>query len=162
MTNRDLTAKMRWQGIPYQLRVVCIYCALSFVLGAAILARLDTTTNRYLLESTGIAPNAIGFSLWLMIPVMLFCYYIWRNLLTVLIGLSPMIAMTVFLARQILTSETAPLAHLVNAVGILVFVVVLYYFSAETDEEASINQLLKIENETLKTRIKALEAEKGG
>jgi hypothetical protein len=160
MVDKDLTASQRWKSVPYQLRVVCIYCALSFVLGAAILARMDTTTNRYLESATGIQPNAIAFLLWSVIPVMFGAYYVWRNLLVIMLGLSPVVGMAVILGRQIVTSETAPLIHLVSFGFMLVSIPLLYYFSAETDEKDAIIDALKIKNATLETQIKALEAEK--
>jgi predicted membrane protein len=157
MDSSDLTASQRWKAIPYQLRVVCIYCALSFVLGAAILARMDTTTNRYLESATGIQPNAIAFLLWAVIPVMFGAYYVWRNLLVIMLGLSPVVGMAVILGRQIVTSETAPLIHLVSFGFMLVSIPLLYLFSAETDEKDVIIQALKVKVSTLETQVKVLE-----
>ncbi len=140
-----MTAKDRFHSINYQERIVFILCCILFALGASIIARSDNVVNQIMLERTGIQPDAIGFFLWGMIPVSMVAYFLWRNLWSVLVAMSPVIAITFILAQYILTSPSAPLIHLVSFGWIPGSMLVLYYLSEENDEQSQIIRSLRAE-----------------
>ena len=143
----------RWYQMSPSWRLITIISLVSLTFGILILVRPDTTTNRFIVEYTGIQIDFLAMFFLLSSAFVWGLYYFIRSLFAILLSLMPLVLSVFYLVIQIAQSETAPLFHLGTSLWFLGLLLIVFYGAGELEEERLLRQELERHNQDLNKRL---------
>lgn len=125
------TAWQRWIDIEVEHKLIGLFSGILIIFAAAIFVRPENSVTRFWLNELGIQSDYVVWVYIITAMLLPLGWYLWRNMLVIVIATSPLLASMVMLAIQLSQSPTAPLFHGAMAIAVLSLSVMCFYLARE-------------------------------